>query len=98
MASSHGDGSQNSRREAGRGWGSGQPKEPSARRMVRGVRVVHRDRLRYLVRIVGHIRTAALVVAHSHRDRSLEYSWRANNHQAAASPRVVSVLSLNSSE
>lgn len=98
MASSHGDDPRNSRREVGRGWDSGQPKEPSARHMVYGVRVVHRDRLQYLARIVGHNYTAALVVVHSHRDRILEYSWRANNRRAAANPRAVLVLYLNSSE
>lgn len=56
------------------------------------------DRLRYLARIVGHSYTEALVVVHSHRDQTLEYSWQADNRRAAASLRAASVLSLSSSE
>lgn len=97
-ASSHVDVPQNSRREAGKGWDFGHPKAQPARRMaVHGVTVVHRVRLQYFARIVGHIHTA--VLAGSRRDQTLEYSWRASNRRAAANPRAVLALSLmNNSE
>lgn len=59
--------------------------------------VVHRVRLQYFARIVGHMGTA--VLADSRRGQTLEYSWRAGIRRAAANPRAVSALSLtNNSE